>query len=78
MSLNASPELNSRATRKQLKNSTLNMSRNGTCLQEPRCSLDSGAVGVLWAVCKLMDKVLNQRGDYLSSIRDNRRRKNLD
>lgn len=77
MSLNASPELNSRATRKQLKNSTLIMRRNGTWSQEPRCCLDSGAVRALCAVCKLMHKVLNQRGDCLSSICDNRRRKNL-
>lgn len=78
MSLNVSPELNSRATRKQSKNSTLIMRRNGTWPQEPRCCLDSGAVRALCAVCKLMHKVLNQRGDCLSSICDNRCRKNLD
>jgi hypothetical protein len=78
MSLNTSPEPNSRAPRKQLKNSTLIMSRNGTWPQEFRWRLDSGAIRALWAVCKLMGNVLNQCGDCLSSICDNRRRENLD
>jgi hypothetical protein len=44
MSLDTSLPLNSRATRKQCKSSTVAMSRNGTCNRKPRCGLGSGAV----------------------------------